>query len=246
MSRPSRRAAAALTFVMSTYGTSALAFRPFDGTDAAVTDPGTIEIELGALGYLREGADRSLIAPSVRLNYGFAEGWEAVIEGQAAHGLSSGARGSRIMANAASLKRVLREGGLQDKPGPSIATELSLLLPGINDEPGTGGSVAGIVSQQWPWLTVHFNLLAAVTRQQHGDVFVGVIVEGPREWPVRPVAEVFREREFGGLTVTSGLIGAIWQVRDSLAFDAGLRRAGLNDRTLDEVRLGLTFSFPVR
>ncbi len=94
-------------------------------------------------------------------------------------------------------------------------------------------------------MTLHLNAVAAVTRQQHGDVFVGAIVEGPQDWYVRPVAEMFHERDFGSATITSGLIGAIWQVRRNLSFDAALRHASVNDRTLDEVRAGLTFSFPV-
>jgi hypothetical protein len=232
-----------LSLFMMVWSRNSLAYRPFDGTDAAVADPGDIEVELGPAGYLREGSERTLIAPAARFNYGFATGWEAVLEGQAAHGLSGDAKRSSLVGNAASLKGVLREGSLQDKPGPSVATEFGLLLPGINDEPGVGGSVAGIVSQQWPWATVHLNVVAAVTRQQHGDVFVGAIVEGPRDWPVRPVAEVFQERDFGRLTTTSGLIGAIWQVRETLSFDAGLRRARVNNRTVDEVRVGLTFAF---
>ena len=140
---------------------------------------------------------------------------------------------------------MLREGSLQDKPGPSVATEAALLLPGISDEGGTGGSLTGIVSQQWPLITVHFNVAAAVTRQQHGDMFLATILEGPHDWPVRPVAEIFHERDFGKFRTTSALIGAIWQVRDNLAFDIGLRRASINQHTADELRAGLTFSFPV-
>ena len=141
---------------------------------------------------------------------------------------------------------MLREGSLQDRPGPSVATEFGLLLPGIHGEPGVGGSAAGIVSQRWPWMTIHLNAVAAITRQQHGDLFLGLIVEGPSKWTVRPVAEVFHEREFGRSRTTSGLVGAIYQVRDNLAVDVGLRGARTNDRTLYEIRAGLTFSFPVR
>jgi hypothetical protein len=236
----------ALLCAAAAWPREAAAYRPFDGTDAAVADKGELEVELGPVGYLRKGSDHALIAPAARVNYGFAQGWEAVLEGQAAHGLSGSTRRSSLVGNAASLKGVLREGSLQEKPGPSVATEFGLLLPGAGDEPGVGGSLAGIVSQQWPWLTLHVNAVAAVTRQQHGDLFVSAIVEGPQDWTVRPVAEVFRERDFGSSTVTSGLVGAIWRVRRNLAFDAALRRASVNDRTLDEVRAGLTFSFPVQ
>jgi opacity protein-like surface antigen len=224
----------------------AAAYRPFDGTDAAVADVGEMEIELEPLGYQRDGSNRTLIAPAARFNYGFAEGWEAVLEGQAEHGLSGTNKRSVLVGNSASLKGVLREGSLQDKPGPSVATEAALLLPGIGDEGGTGGSLTGIVSQQWPLVTVHLNLAATVTREQHGDYFISAIVEGPRDWPVRPVAEVFHERDFGTFRTTSGLIGAIWQVQRNLAFDAAFRHASINDHSQDEVRAGLTFSFPLR
>ena len=60
------------------------------------------------------------------------------------------------------------------------------------------------------------------------------------------VAEVFYERDFGGVTITSALVGAIWQVRDNIAFDVGLRGAQVNDQPLREVRFGVTFGFPVR
>lgn len=223
-----------------------LAYRPFDGTDAAVADPGELEIELGPAGYLRQGSERTLIAPAVTLNYGLFEGWEAVLEGQATHGFAADSKRSSLIGDGAFLKGMLREGSLQHKDGPSVATEVGVLLPGINDEAGTGGSVAGIVSQQWPWLTVHLDAAAAVTRQQHGDLFLGTIVEGPHDWAVRPVAEVFYEREFGRLRTTSGLIGAIWQISDSVDIDVGLRRGRVNDHPLDEVRVGLTFRFPVR
>ncbi len=221
----------------------AQAYRPFNGTDAAVTERGEIEIELGPAEYLRDGSERTLFAPSTRFNYGIAPGWEAVIEGDVAHGLSAGTRGASLVGNGASLKGVLREGSLQEKPGPSIATEFGLLLPGIRAEHGTGVSVAGIVSQRWEWVTFHLNGAAAVTRQQHADLFLGVIGEGPHDWPVRPVAELFYERDFGRLETTSGLVGAIWQVHDALAVDVGLRGARVNDHTSGEIRAGLTFSF---
>jgi hypothetical protein len=120
------------------WGGAARAYRPFDGTDAAVAETGEIEIELGPVEYLRDGADRTLEAPNVRINYGFTPGWEASLEGKVAHGLTAGVPGPSFVEGEALLKSVLREGSLQEKSGPSIATEFGLLLPGVNDEPGTG------------------------------------------------------------------------------------------------------------
>jgi hypothetical protein len=238
-------AALAAAATLACWCGAAQAYRPFDGTDAAVAAPGEVEIELGPVEYLGEGSERALFAPNVRLNYGVAPGWEAVLEGELAHGLTDGTNGTRLVGNGAFLKAMLREGSLQEKSGPSIATEFGVLLPGIHDERGTGASVAGIVSQQWSWVTVHFNAAAALTREQHADIFVDVIVEGPHEWAVRPVAEFFRERDFGQFQTRSALVGAIWQVKDNLAVDFGLRGARVNDHTAGEIRAGVTFAFGV-
>src|SRR5262245_8576937 len=152
----------------------ALAYRPFDFTDAAVADVGEVEIELGPAGYRRRDGESTVIAPAYVLNYGFAKNWELVIEGQGEHPLSPPAdvRG-RLGGNGVLLKGVLQQGARQGKAGPSIATEFGVLLPGINDEHGIGASVLGIVSQRWSWGTVHFDLGAALTREHHADLFVG-------------------------------------------------------------------------
>jgi hypothetical protein len=168
---------------------TAQAFRPFDGTDAAVADPGDVEVELGPAEYLREGSERVLFAPDLRLNFEFARDWEAAIEGDLAHALAGGMTGTSLVGNTASLKGVLREGSLQEKPGPSIATEFDVLLPGIHDELGTGVGVTGIVSQQWRWTTVHLNAAATLTREQHVDYFLDTIIEGPHDRVVPPVCE---------------------------------------------------------
>ena len=50
--------------------------------------------------------------------------------------LTAGVPGPSFVEGEALLKSVLREGSLQEKSGPSIATEFGLLLPGVNAEPG--------------------------------------------------------------------------------------------------------------
>ena len=61
----------------------AFAYRPFDSTDAAVADKGEFEVELSPLSYRHDDDGIAWIAPQARLNYGFAESWEIVLEGQA-------------------------------------------------------------------------------------------------------------------------------------------------------------------
>lgn len=238
--------AVALSVLATGAPTAAFAYRPFDSTDAAVVERGQLEVELGPAQYLRDGGARTLVAPAVALNYGLASRWEAVLEGQLAHGLTSDVKGTSVDGNGLFLKYVVREGSLQDKSGPSLATEFGVLLPGIDAEPGAGVSAAGIVSQQWSNLTLHLNVQGALTREGRGDVFVGAIVEGPHAWTVRPVAELSYEREFGRSETVSVLAGAIWQIRENLAVDVGIRRAHVDDHMVDEIRAGLTFSFSPR
>jgi hypothetical protein len=229
---------------MAGWSVSALAYRPFDGTDAAVAEPGELEIELQPAGVLREPSQTTLIAPAAVLNFGLNKEWEAILEGQVETPLSPSGPSS-LSASGVFLKHILRPGSLQDQSGPSVATEFGMLLPDTGDS-GVGARVAAIVSQRWDWGTINFNLATALTREHHGDVFVGSIVEGPSKWTVRPVAEVFYEEEFGQSRTISGLIGAIWQVRDNLSFDVGLRHAVTNGHSVNEVRAGLTFGFPLR
>src|SRR5207244_13148693 len=76
------------TLLLACWCSTAQAYRPFDGTDAAVAETGELEIEFGALEYRREAAERALFAPNLRINYGFTTGWEPVLEAEVAHGLT--------------------------------------------------------------------------------------------------------------------------------------------------------------
>jgi hypothetical protein len=222
----------------------AWAYRPFDGTDAAIAAPGELEIELQPAGRLREGGNTTLVAPATVINYGLSEGWEAVLEGQGQTPLSPSGPTSLTSAGAF-LKHVIQPGSLQDQIGPSVATEFGMLLPDSTGSSGIGASLAGIVSQRWDWGTIHLNAATALTRDHHADVFLGGIIEGPSKWSIRPVAEFFYEREFGQSETISGLVGLIWRVRDNLSFDVGLRHALTNGHPVNEVRAGLTFGFPL-
>jgi hypothetical protein len=82
-------------------------------------------------------------------------------------------------------------------------------LPGINDQHGTGAVLNGIVSHRWDWGTTHLNAQIELTRQQHADYFLDSIIEGPRDWPVRPVAEFFYESDVSLFRTGSALVGAI-------------------------------------
>jgi len=233
-----------ICFCLTAALTPASAYRPFDGTDAAVAEKGKIEIEMQPAGLFKDASGTSLIAPAARFNFSLTKTWEAVVEGVIDTPLSP-AGPSTLRAAGAFLKGVLREGSLQDKTGLSIATEFGFLLPDSRGDSQLGANLAGIVSQRWDWGLIHFNGVVALSREHRGDVFLGTIVEGPSKWTVRPVAEVFYEREFGKSETVSGLVGFIWQVRDDISFDVGVRHAVTNGHSIKEVRAGVSFSFPM-
>jgi hypothetical protein len=102
-----------------------------------------------------------------------------------------------------------------------------------------------IVSQRRDWPTARLNTQIALTREQHANYFLDTIIEGPHDWPVRPVAEIFYERDVGLFRTRSALVGAIWQIQDNIAFDFGLRGARIGGQTAGEIRAGVTFAFGV-
>jgi hypothetical protein len=243
------RAAFAGLVVTALTGT-AFGYRPFDGTDAGVAKLGEVEIELAPAGVEREHSLSTVIAPFTILNFGIAPGWEAVFSGQGQFPQFQSDDPFSIAGVSAFLKHVVSPGVLQDQSGPSVAVEFGPLLPGFRADAGYGANLAGIVSQRWDWGTVHWNLQGQYTRDHHADAFMGAIIEGPERWKVRPVAEFFYEDEIGVSRTISGLVGAIWQVSEELAFDVAFRHAIVNDmgsnwHPVEEVRAGLTFAFPM-
>jgi len=119
--------AAALTFWCG----EVKAYRPFDGTDAAVAETGEIEIELGPVEYLRAGAERSLLAPDLRINYGFIQGWEAALEGKLTHGLTAGIPGTSLVESQALLKVCCTRAVCRKSPGPVSQPNLAFSCRGL-------------------------------------------------------------------------------------------------------------------
>ena len=217
---------------------AALAYRPFDSTDAAVADEGKWEVELGPLNWRHSDDGSQWIAPALILNYGFAQNWEAVVEGRNAIFAKGGGQLSDV---AASLKTVIREGTFQDKEGVSLGSEFSLLLPGIRADDGAGLEWTLLASHRQDWGAWHINIGPMLTRDGHGGMVAGGILEGPQDWVVRPVAEIRYEKAFGGEEMIAGLVGVIIPVREGLALDIGLRHAREGGRPDEQIRAGVTF-----
>lgn len=212
---------------------AALAYRPFDSTDASVAAPGEVELELGPVGYVGSASRHFLVAPGAILNLGVFRHWEVVLQGRH-FDLVDGPQDEprfRLVDTGLFLKGVLREGSLQRGTGPSVPTEIGPLLTTVNGDPSVGATAIEIVSQRWDAATLHVNGAVSYTRAHKADLFGG---EGPHGWTVRPVVEGFVEREFDTTFIASGLIGAIWRVKDGLSFDAVVRVARVNDGGLSK------------
>jgi hypothetical protein len=241
-----------------------LAYRPFDGTDADVAALGEFELELGPIGYFRLGDTNYLILPGAVFNYGLLPRTEIVLQGfnylQVGGALTQPR--DQLLDTELSAKIVLREGCLQRQPGVSVATELGLLLPNVNGDDSVGASAAGIVSQCFRNLTVHYNGQASLNLEHAIELFGSVILEGPSRWVVRPVAEFYGDTQVGGAlwgapsaagavgtlldaaTTYSGLLGGIWRATELLDLDAAVRVASVDALWNLEVRLGLTWRIP--
>lgn len=224
------------------FASPALAYRPFDGTDADVSDYREVELELGPLGYLRQQHDSALVAPAAIFNYGFLPRWEIVIEGSGVFGVQ---RPPSFVNGGAFLKHVLREGSLQDKTGISLASEVGVLFPTAGTAStvdDTGVYIAFIASYAWRFLAVHVNVSLARATDAQPDLFASTIIEGLPRARGRPVAELYIDRH-GGMTTPSILMGFIARINGSLSLDAATRLAWYVDAAAFEVRAGFTWSF---
>jgi hypothetical protein len=227
------------------FAESAFAYRPFDSTDAAVAGRGAIEFECGPIGLLVHAGDRSLIVPAAILNVGLANGWEIVAESKnfVRVGVAQ-PQSPRLLDSAISVKKLLRAGSLQDRSGSSVAFEGSLLLPTGGDGTQVGVAMTGIVSRRFSKATAHFNGAAILETDGRWVPALGIILEAPERWPVRPVSELtvngVKARTIGTL------FGAIWQLDEHLAVDTGWRISNASGAREHEFRAGFTWELATR
>jgi hypothetical protein len=248
-----RRAAASVLLALCLVLPSrAFAYRPFDGTDADVAEQGAFELELGPAHWYYQSGRGSihghyLIAPATVLNLGILEDTELVVDFQdfVALGALDGRPAASLLETDVLLKHVFREGSLQGKSGPSFALEAGPLTPEINGSNAFGASLNAILSYAWRGGAIHLDEWPSYTRSHTFDFFSGAIIEGPHDWVVRPVCEIFYERQLGGSDTQSVLVGAIWTAKESFVVDLGLRGARIGQERAAELRLGFTWSLPV-
>jgi hypothetical protein len=231
-----RRLRLALFMVVTVTPVAAFAYRPFDGTDAAVAETGQIEVELGPVQGEHE-AGRTTYTPTAVIDAGIAHNFELVVD------IDSVFLADSVFASDLLVKHVLRRGGLQGGTGPSLAIETGVLFPTIPlHSTDAGWALALIGSQVWEPVTVHLDARAIYGRYRELGAVASVIVEGPNAWSVRPVAEV-RAANVDAETTYSVLGGAIWQASEDVAIDVALRVERESGHPGGEVRAGLTWAF---
>ena len=172
---------------------AASADRPSDGTDAAVADLGELEVEWQSVGARRESSQTTLIAPATVMNIGVAPGWEAVFEGQLETPLSSSTPTSLAAPEPSSsmsfVQAACKHGWAEHSDG--------VLLPDSQGNPGTGASLAGIVSQRWDWGTMHLNGEAVLTRNHAPICSWARSLKGRPIGRSGPLTRYFRRRSSG-------------------------------------------------
>ena len=232
---------AALCFTASP---RALAYRPFDGTDADVEEVGGFEAELGTAYVREEGENSELALPATVLNLGLLRGLEAVVDFKPVVPLKAeaGTPPLRLVDTDVLVKWVFVRGSLQDEHGPSLALETGPLLPEIHGDPSFGFQASLIGSERWSAVMLHLNALGAYSRT--GDLEAGgsVIVEGVPAASVRPVTELLVGSAGPAGMVYSALGGAIWTESEVLALDAAGRVGREAHRAVFELRIGFTWS----
>jgi hypothetical protein len=238
--------AIAVALLWSAWPRPARAYRPFDQTDADVAETHYVELELGPIGYLHDPTGATFV-PGFILNYGVVHRVELVFD--AHHGFLFGGPDveaqRRQLDTELSAKVVVREGVLQDRPGPSIAVEIGALLPTVPVAGGAGAAVTAIASERWPALALHLDVEGDYTRDGTFAFIGGFILEGPDAWTVRPVSEFFVDHQTDVPATVSGLAGAIWRATPHLSFDTAFRLAYQGSAQEIEIRAGLTWAFPL-
>ena len=204
---------------------TAQAYRPFVSTDADVAALRTIEVEMGYFGFLHAEGRTTYVEPQLVLNYGFLRNFEAVAEYQVNEPPNGPAR---VSEGSLSVKHVWREGQLQEKAGPSFASETNVLLPGGAGvgQPRVGFLQAFMLSHRFAGMTFHWNVGAGSDQLASKPYATwGLIGELPLTKTLRAVGEINGQGERELTADNSGLLGLIWEPGwHDAAFDVGVRR----------------------
>jgi hypothetical protein len=233
------------------------AHRPFDMTDADVLSPGRLQVKPGVVNISANETQAIRMAPGLSFSYGLAPGWEITAGGKAAFTPATGQAAAGLGDLELAAKTMWREGSLQGKDGPSLATEVAALLPGIaGADPGLGAAVLGVASWRFGAGLAHLGALAELGRDGQIGGKTSLILEGPEDWTVRPVAEGGLQAGLGAWSGSAlslpadpapaafGLVGGVLRVSGDLGIDLGVRLAASATSRTATIRSGLSYKLP--
>jgi hypothetical protein len=204
-----------------------------DLNDARVVEMGAFEAELQPIGYyqlLAGGEDHEIVAPSSQIYFGFAEGWDFIfltrgfvllddLPEQSDYVLAQQMVGVRAMI----VHGAYSDEGLE---GPSLTAQFAVLLPDIGGPGRTGVNAALLFAQQWDFATLHLNVWVNTSSDRPLNLFFAAAIEGPIAWDVRPTIEVWLDVTLDGEPQISSLLGAVIDLNDEVALEAGVRMGG--------------------
>ncbi len=208
-----------------------------DANDARTVPEGAGEVEVQPVGYYQYTSgdgdtERYLLAPSVFVYLGLAEDIDLLLLGRGYALLGDDGPDYAFTDASAALRVMLRHGTYDTEGatrGPSLALQITALLPGWNDVQGGGLSLALLLSHSWSGLTLHVN--AQVDRRHAATLgaFGTIAMEAFLDSPVRPVAELYVDVEQESATTISGMLGVNVDVHDRLSVMGGVRYGVMTD-----------------
>ena len=144
------------------------------------------------------------------------------------------AAGRRQLDTELLAKVVVREGVLQDRPGPSVAIEAGAILPTVPVAGGVGAALTVIASERWPALALHLNAEGDYTRDRDVRLHRRRDRRGAGRLDGAAGRASFSSRMRRAPVTLSGLAGAIWRVTPHLSLrrrrTAGARGRRAGDR----------------
>ena len=118
------------------------------------------------------------------------------------------------------------------------------MLPNVGAQEGPGAQIGLLLGQQWDAGTLHANVFATYTTWDSFDLFVAVAMEGPPEWSVRPLVEVWYDHDTYYGDLLSGLVGFYADTSDVLTLEIGARVGAWEDYTELEIRISAWMELP--
>lgn len=222
-----------------------------DANDARTLDAGTLEIEFQPIGYYQvfgEEAEHQLVAPSLMLYLGLTGQVDLIFLSRGFLSLDDvpSSQRYRTWESTVALRWLLLPGRYSTEgiEGPAIALQTGVMLPNVSADERVGAQIGLLLSQQWDAGTLHANVFATYTTWDAFDLFVAVAMEGPPEWSIRPLVEVWYDHDTYYGDLLSAVLGFYADVAEEASLELGARVGAWEDYTELEIRISMWLELP--